>query len=254
MENGTNFNCTVIKLSIIIPTLNEADYISRTLNSIVLNKFYEIKPEIIVVDSGSTDNTVDIARPLADKLIQLKSLSSGKWEALNKGAEISCGEVLLFLDADTVVPKDYDKEIENVFINKNIVGGAFEFTLDGREFGLRVVELINRVRYRVRHSFYGDQGLFVRSNIFHKAGMFPARRLFETSSMCRKLRRYGKLKLIKKPALTSPRRFIEGGIYRVLLSDLKLWFLNKTKNFPDNKSADSYWEENVNRGLNKDIN
>jgi len=240
----------VIKLSIIIPTLNEADYISRTLNSIVLNKCYENKPEIIVVDSGSTDNTADIARPLVDKLIQLKSLSSGKWEALNKGAEISCGEILLFLDADTVVPKDYDKEIENVFMNKNIVGGAFEFTLDGRQFGLRVVELINRVRYRVRHSFYGDQGFFVRSDIFHKAGMFPARRLFETSAMCRKLRRYGQLELIKKPALTSPRRFIEGGIYRVLLNDIKLWFLNKTKNFPDKKSADLYWEENVKRGMN----
>jgi len=148
MENGTDFNCTVIKLSIIIPTLNEADYISRTLNSIVFNKFYEIKPEIIVVDSGSTDNTADTARPLVDKLILLKSLSSGKWEALNKGAEISSGEILLFLDADTIVPKNYDKEIENVLTNKNIVGGAFEFTLDGRQFGLRVVELINNIQIK----------------------------------------------------------------------------------------------------------
>ncbi|TDI96617.1 MAG: glycosyltransferase [Deltaproteobacteria bacterium] len=249
MENGTDFNCTVIKLSIIIPTLNEADYITGTLSSIIVNKCYENKPEIIVVDSGSTDNTADIARPLADKLILIKSLSSGRWEALNKGAESSCGEILLFLDADTVVPKDYDKEIEKVFINKNIVGGAFEFTLDGRQFGLRVVELINRVRYRVRHSFYGDQGFFVRSDIFHKAGMFPARRLFETSAMCRKLQRFGKLKLIKKPALTSPRRFIEGGIYRVLLNDIKLWFSNKTKNFPDTNHADLYWQENKKRGL-----
>ena len=239
----------MIKLSIIIPTLNEADYLTGTLSSIIVNKCYENKPEIIVVDSGSTDNTADIARPLVDKLILIKSLSSGRWEALNKGAESSCGEILLFLDADTVVPKDYDKEIEKVFINKNIVGGAFEFTLDGEEFGLRVVELINRVRYRVRHSFYGDQGFFVRSDIFHKAGMFPARRLFETSAMCRKLQRFGKLKLIKKPALTSPRRFIEGGIYRVLLNDIKLWFLNKTKNFPDTNHADLYWQENKKRGL-----
>ena len=239
----------MIELSIIIPTLNEADYLTGTLSSIIVNKCYENKPEIIVVDSGSTDNTADIARPLVDKLILIKSLSSGRWEALNKGAESSCGEILLFLDADTVVPKDYDKEIEKVFINKNIVGGAFEFTLDGEEFGLRVVELINRVRYRVRHSFYGDQGFFVRSDIFHKAGMFPARRLFETSAMCRKLRRYGKLELIKKPALTSPRRFVEGGIYRVLLNDIKLWFLNKTKNFPDTNHADLYWQENKKRGL-----
>ena len=186
----------MIKLSIIIPTLNEADYITSTLSSIIVNKCYENKPEIIVVDSGSTDNTADIARPLVDKLILLKPASSGKWEALNKGAEKCSGEILLFLDADTIVPKNYDREIENVLMKSNIVGGAFEFTLDGEEFGLRVVELINRVRYRVRHSFYGDQGFFVRSDIFHKAGMFPARRLFETSAMCRKLRRYGKLILI----------------------------------------------------------
>jgi glycosyltransferase involved in cell wall biosynthesis len=239
----------VIKLSIIIPTLNEAGFISKTLEAVNGNKYYENKPEIILVDSGSTDNTADIARPLSDKLIQLKPTSSGKWEALNKGAEISCGEVLLFLDADTVVPKDYDKEIENVFTDKNIVGGAFEFTLDGRQFGLRVVELINRVRYRVRHSFYGDQGFFVTKDIFIKAGKFPKKRLFETSAMCRKLQRFGQLKLIKKPALTSPRRFIEGGIYRVLLNDIKLWFLNKTKNFPDTNHADLYWQENKKRGL-----
>jgi glycosyltransferase involved in cell wall biosynthesis len=240
----------VIKLSIIIPTLNEADYICRTLNSINSNKFYVYNPEIIVVDSDSTDNTTDIARPLVDKLIRLKPSSSGKWQALNKGAESSSGEILLFLDADTVVPKDYDKEIENVFINRNIVGGAFEFALDGREFGLRVVELINRGRYRVRHSFYGDQGVFVRSDIFFKSGMFPKKRLFETSELCRKLRKFGKLQLIKKPVLTSPRRFIEGGIYRVLLNDTKLWILNKFKTYSDKKSADSYWEENVKRGAN----
>ncbi|NIS09309.1 MAG: glycosyltransferase family 2 protein [Candidatus Dadabacteria bacterium] len=238
----------MIKLSIIIPTLNEAGYIGRTLTSILEYNFYEKKPEIILVDSGSSDKTVELAKPYVDKVIVLKTKTSGKWEALNTGAEASSGQILLFLDADTILPKDYDKEIETALSHNGIIGGAFEFALDGAEFGLRVVELINRIRYRIRHSFYGDQGVFVTRDMFFKAGMFPKRRLFETSELCKRLRRYGKLKLINKHALTSPRRFIDGGIYRVLLNDTKLWFLNNLGLLPDDKKADVYWEENVNRG------
>ena len=238
----------MIELSIIIPALNEAGYITKTLNSVLDNRCYENKPEIILVDSGSFDKTVGLAKPIVDKVIELEIKASGKWEALNTGAEASTGEVLLFLDADTIVPKDYDKHIETALSDKNIIGGAFEFSLDGKEFGLRVVELINRVRYRIRHSFYGDQGVFVTSDKFFNSGMFPKRRLFETSELCKRLRKYGNLKLIKKHALTSPRRFIDGGIYKVLLNDTKLWFLNNLGLLPDDKRADVYWKENERRG------
>ncbi|NIP38607.1 MAG: glycosyltransferase family 2 protein [Candidatus Dadabacteria bacterium] len=238
----------MLKLSIIIPALNEAEYIEKTLTSILDNRCYESKPEIILVDSGSTDNTISIAKLHVDQVIELSPKSSGKSEVLNTGAEASGGEVLLFLDADTILPKDYDKDIETALSDKTIIGGAFEFTLNGKEFGLRVVELINRIRYRIRHSFYGDQGVFVTRDIFFKAGLFPKRRLFETSELCKMLRRYGKLKLIKKRILTSPRRFLDGGIYSVLLNDTKLWFLNNRGLIPDDKKADIYWEENERRG------
>ena len=137
--------------------------------------------------------------------------------------------------------------IERALTDKDVVGGAFEFALDGEEFGLRIIEIINRVRYRVRSGFYGDQGLFVRRDIFFKAGMFPERRLFEASELCRKLRNYGKLKLIREKALTSPRRFIDGGVYKVLLYDIKLWILNELRICDDDKLAELYWEYNIDR-------
>ncbi len=232
----------MIKLSVIIPALNEQDYILKTITALKTNRFYDKSPEIIVIDTGSTDDTVIIAEPVADKLIRYKPCRSGRTEALNAGAESSSGDVLLFLDADTIVPLHYDKEIETALEDEGVTGGAFEFALGGTQFGLRIVEFINRIRYRIRGSFYGDQGLFVKREMFFKAGMYPDRRLFETSEFCKKLRRYGKLRLIRKKAVTSPRRFIAGGINRVLLNDTKLWFLNNLGLNVAHYMADNYWD------------
>lgn len=243
----------MISISVIIPALNEQDYILKTIDALKTNKYYDKSPEIIVVDTGSNDDTVKIAEPVADKLIRYKPRRSGRAEALNAGAESSSGQVLLFLDANTIVPLHYDKEIESAHEQNDIIGGAFEFTLGGTQFGLRVVEFINRIRYRISYRFYGDQGVFVRREIFFRAGKFPDRRLFETSQLCKKLKRYGKLRLIHKKAVTSPRRFIKGGIYRVLLNDTKLWLLNNLGINIDLYMADNYWDnqedkaENTNR-------
>jgi glycosyltransferase involved in cell wall biosynthesis len=239
------------KISIIIPTLNESLFINKTLDIILSKRFYNIRPEIILVDSGSSDNTIDLASRYGVKIISFIPSKSGKHELLNKGAESSTGDFLLFLDADTLAPSNYDLLITRAFGQNNIVGGAFEFTLDGCEFGLRVVELLNRIRYRVRGSFYGDQGLFVKREVFFKAGMFPNRRLFETAELCKKLRKFGKLRLVTEHSLTSPRRFIEGGIYKVLINDIKLWLLNEFKIYPEDKLADIYWDYNIKSKINK---
>ena len=233
-----------MKLSIIIPTHNESHFINKTVDAVFSNKFSSQIPGMIIVDSGSTDNTVEKLVGYELKIVSHIPEKSGKYELLNRGAQESKGDVLIFLDADTLLPQNYDLCIMRVLKNKNVVGGAFEFTLDGSEFGLRVVEAINRMRYRLRSSFYGDQGLFVRREIFFKAGMFPKRRLFETSELCKKLRKYGKLTLVSEKILTSPRRFTEGGIYRVLLNDIKLWFLNELNIFNDDELAERYWRYN----------
>lgn len=232
-----------MNLSIIIPTLNEADYLAATVETLRQNSRLGNSHEVIVIDSGSTDETVEIANKLGTKLIKSESSASGRAYVLNEAAGFASGDILLFLDADTLVPAGYDKVIDSVLSNPGVVGGAFEFALDGSEFALRVVELINRVRYRIRQRYYGDQGIFVRADVFRRAGGYPAISILEAAHFCKKLRKYGKLKLIKKDMKTSPRRFIEGGVYRVLLSDIKIWFLDLLGISVD-KYAQSYWKEN----------
>ncbi len=239
-----------MKLSIIIPTLNEAAYLPVTIEQIRQNAGLEEPYEIIIVDSGSTDETCDIALKLGVKLVKSNSISSGKAYVLNEAVEFASGDVLLFLDADTLVPQGYDESIENALSNPNVVGGAFEFSLEGPQFGLRVVELINRIRYRIRQRYYGDQGIFVRSHVFRIVGGYPEIGILEAAHFCKKLRKEGELKLIKKRIYTSPRRFLDGGVYKVLGRDIKIWFLDLIGISVD-KYADAYWKENKLRAKNQ---
>ncbi|MCZ6468967.1 MAG: TIGR04283 family arsenosugar biosynthesis glycosyltransferase [Candidatus Dadabacteria bacterium] len=239
-----------MKLSIIIPTLNEATYLPVTIEKIKQNAGLEEPYEIIVVDSGSTDETCDIALKLGVKLVKSKGTFAGRAYVLNQAVEFASGDVLLFLDADTLVPQGYDESIENALSNPNVVGGAFEFSLEGPQFGLRVVELINRIRYRIRQRYYGDQGIFVRSHVFRIVGGYPEIGILEAAHFCKKLRKEGELKLIKKRIYTSPRRFLDGGVYKVLGRDIKIWFLDLIGISVD-KYADAYWKENKLRAKNQ---
>jgi rSAM/selenodomain-associated transferase 2 len=240
-----------MNLSIIIPTLNEAEYLASTLQCLSENSRLENYNEVIVIDSGSTDETCEIALKLGVKLIRSNNASPGRAYVLNEAAQSATGDVLLFLDADTLVPIGYDQLIETALSDPKFIGGAFEFALDGAEFGLRVVELINRIRYRIRQRYYGDQGVFVRSDIFQRVGGYPKIGLLEAAHLCKNLKRVGKLKLIRKNMKTSPRRFLDGGIYnyKVLVSDIKIWFLDLIGIRVD-RYADSYWKENELRSKN----
>ncbi|MFQ5786564.1 MAG: glycosyltransferase family 2 protein [Thermodesulfobacteriota bacterium] len=238
-----------MKLSVIVPTLNEYDFISNAINSVRLKAVKGTPHEIIVVDCGSTDGTPYLVKQMKVKLIQCIPSMAGRAEPLNEGASVATGDVLLFLDADSILPIGYDRDISNALLNTEIVGGAFEFALDGKGFGLRLVELINRIRYRISHQFYGDQGIFVRAGVFHKIGGYPKKKILESSEMCSTMSRMGKLVLIRKSVRTSPRRFIEGGVYRVLANDIKIWWLNIIGR-PVDHFGNNYWKENIIRGRN----
>ena len=243
-----------MKLSIIIPTLNESQYLPATIHSIREQAVLREHHEVIVVDCGSTDGTVNIALQLGVIPIQMEYTLTGRAFALNKGAEVATGNVFLFLDADTLPPVGYDEAIQSALEDPGIVGGAFEFALDGRGFGLRLVELINRLRYRISQRYYGDQGIFVRANVFRMYGGYPPRRILEAAYFCTSLKRIGKLTLIKKPMKTSPRRFLEGGVYSVLAKDIKIWCLDLMGK-PVDRYADSYWGENLRgKGKNQTLN
>jgi glycosyltransferase involved in cell wall biosynthesis len=209
-------------LSVIIPTLNEARYLAATVDS-VRRQAQRGCPEIIVADCGSADGTADLAGQLGVTVLRPPPLLDSRAAACNAAAARAAGEVLLFLDADSLLPRGYDVAIAWALRQPHAIGGAFEFTLAGREWELRVVEAINRVRYRIWPWYYSDQGLFVRAAEFRRAGGFPPRRLMETSDLCKALWRRGRLVLVQRPLRTSPRRFLEGGVWQVLGRDVYLW-------------------------------
>jgi hypothetical protein len=167
--------------------------------------------------------------------------------ALNRGAAAAAGDALLFLDADTLVPLGYDRWIERALRDPFVVGGAFEFALDGPGLGLRMVEVINRVRYRIWPLYYGDQGIFVRADVFRRLKGYPHRRILEASDFCRDLRRMGKVVLLRERMRTSPRRFLDGGVYRVLKHDTWIWWLDLLRR-PTEHFGAAYQEENRRRG------
>jgi len=234
-------------LSIIIPTLNEAQYLETTIKAIRNRCVGDSKKEIIVVDTGSTDGTQEIAARLGVRLLQIQGAGHGRAFGLNHGAQEASGNILFFLDADSIPPPRYDAFIKSALEDKRVVGGAFDFALEGHEFGLRVVESVNRLRYHLWFRYYGDQGIFVRKEVFDKVGGYPLRRILEASQLCVLLKKEGKLALIRKPVMTSARRFLNGGIYRVLGQDFKIWWLDLI-NSPTEQFASAYWRDNINRG------
>jgi rSAM/selenodomain-associated transferase 2 len=237
-----------MRLSIIIPTLNEARYLGAAITQARLRAVLEPPHEIIVADCGSQDRTGNLAEELGTRLVGAEPAPSSRAAALNLGATAATGDVLLALDADTLVPPAYDLAIQHALRDPLVVGGAFEFALDGRQLGLRLVELINRVRYRLWPLYYGDQGLFVRASVFWRVGGYPERCLLEASEFCKRIGRHGKLVLLRKHIQTSARRFVEGGIYRVLAHDCRIWLLDMLRRDTE-RFGPTYQEDNRRRGV-----
>jgi rSAM/selenodomain-associated transferase 2 len=237
-----------MRLSIIIPTLNEARYLAVAVEQAQLQAALGPPHELIVADCGSTDGTAELAIQLGVRLAQGWPFPGSRAAACNRGAAEASGDVLLFLDADTLVPAGYDEAILRALRPPDVVGGAFEFALDGPQLGLRLVEFINRIRYRIWPLYYGDQGVFVRAAAFRQVGGYPEQRLLEASDFCRRLGGQGRLKLVRTPMTTSARRFVEGGILRVLAHDCRIWLLDLL-GLPTEHFGPAYQEDNRRRGL-----
>ncbi len=231
------------KISVIIPTLNEEEYIGRTIESI-REKAFGLIQEIIVVDSGSTDGTIRILKQFTGvRYYEKPELIGRKYAILNFGASLSNGEFLFFLDADSQLPTHYDQKIFDCLSNKNVVAGAFDLQLHHGSIFLNAISFFNKIRYRISKNFYGDQGLFIKKNDFIRSGGYPPRPLMESAYFCRKLKKMGKLRVISQPILTSSRRFTEGGILKVFLKDVMLLFLFNLR-LPITRFAKKYWQFN----------
>ena len=202
-------------VSIIIPALNEEESIPLLLENLASQ---EGDFEIIVADGGSADNTLTICKSYPD----IKIISSEKGRALqmNKGAEIARGDTLLFLHADTLIPRKGIKTIENVMNDDKISAGSFFARFDHEDGMLSFLARFTRINNR--YLTWGDQGIFIRRRIFNEIGGYKNIPLMEDLEIQKRVRRRGKFIKLPLPVTTSSRRFIQNGVVRQQLLNIAL--------------------------------
>ncbi|MGK7922434.1 MAG: TIGR04283 family arsenosugar biosynthesis glycosyltransferase [Trichodesmium sp.] len=199
-----------MRISIIIPVLNEVSTIAQTISTAQTAK----NIEIIVVDGGSNDGTIELLKSL-----NLKVLTGlrGRSIQMNCGAKVATGNILLFLHGDTFLPSNYDELLQEILAKPGTIAGAFELGIRGKNRNLRIVEKIVNWRSRYLQMPYGDQGIFLLAQVFEEIGGFPEIPIMEDFELIRKLRKRGKIGIVSAPVLTSGRRWQKLGIFKTTI-------------------------------------
>jgi rSAM/selenodomain-associated transferase 2 len=191
-----------MKISVIIPALNEARELPETIRR-ATGAF-----EIIIVDAGSEDGTADL------KDVTVIQAARGRAAQMNAGARVATGEVFLFVHADTWLAASAFDSINTALGDARVVGGAFERRFRTTSVFLRVTCALAALRNHAIGWHLGDQAMFCRSEIFRELGGFANMRAFEDVDFSRRLGRKGRLVTLRPAVLTSARRFAEGPMKR----------------------------------------
>jgi len=206
-----------IKISVIIPALNEERLIGQTLAA--LQPLRLRGHEIIVVDGGSQDASVALSRRLADRVI---IGPPGRSCQMNAGMREAQGEVLLFLHADTLLPAGADRFILSSMQQQRKVWGRFDVRLSGKHPLFRIIECLMNWRSRVSSIATGDQAIFVKRQVFDLVGGFPDVELMEDIGLSRALKSIGAPVCLRERIVTSSRRWEDNGILRTVA---RMWSL-----------------------------
>jgi len=204
-------------LSIIIPVLNEDDSIAAALER--LADYRRQGQEVIVVDGGSDDRTVELAGPLADAVI---SAPCGRASQMNAGAQQANGRILLFLHADSRLPFSADCLIADGLRKSALQWGRFDVSISGTNPMLRLVATMMNLRSRITGIATGDQAIFVTRAAFADCGGYPDISLMEDIALSRRLKRVSRPLCLGERVVTSGRRWEQHG---VLLTILLMWRL-----------------------------
>lgn len=200
-------------ISIIIPTLNEECALPATLKHVFAqNGVFEV----IVVDGGSTDNTINIVT--SHPRIKLLKAHAGRARQMNTGAKQADGEWLLFLHADTKLPRGGLAEIQQ--LSSEVLAGGFSHRFSGQAWGLRLVSWLHNFRCRRTHVFYGDQAMFFRKNFFWQLGGFPEKPILEDLLLSELVSKNTLPKMLDSFVVTDSRKFEKNGIWLSLLQVL----------------------------------
>lgn len=198
-------------VSCVIPTFDEAATIGACLRQL---SSLPGAWEIIVADSGSSDGTTRIAA--ATPCVRLVDAPRGRGAGMNAGAAVASGDILLFLHADTFLPRDAWRLIVTSLADPRASATAFHIRLDRQGWRYRLVALVSRIRIPVQRTFFGDQAIAVRRADFEAIGGFRELTLMEDVDLSRRLRRRGRLRTLPAHVTTSARRFERHGVARTL--------------------------------------
>ncbi|MFN3238274.1 MAG: TIGR04283 family arsenosugar biosynthesis glycosyltransferase [Pseudomonadales bacterium] len=191
-----------IDLSIIVPVLNDAECLQG-----LLEQLKEFPGEVIVADGGSIDETVHIAESNGARLV---SCEAGRAKQMNAGAAAATGKVYLFLHADSVLPQHFASLIAGAMRGAKYHWGRFDVRLSGHAPILRIVEFMMNIRSAYTGICTGDQGIFVKAEIFHRLGGFPEIELMEDIAFSKKMPRFPYR--IRQQLVTSSRRWEQNGV------------------------------------------
>jgi len=206
-----------LKISIIVPVLNEAEGIAAMLAA--LAPLRNRGNELIVVDGGSSDDSAALSRRAADRVV---SAPRGRASQMNAGAALARGEILLFLHADTRLPENANARILQGLAASGRAWGRFDVRIEGENRLLPVIAFFMNLRSRATGIATGDQAIFVRREAFKRAGGFPPVELMEDIALSRSLKRVSRPLCLADKVVTSGRRWERRGVLRTVFL---MWWL-----------------------------
>jgi rSAM/selenodomain-associated transferase 2 len=213
-------------IAVVIPTLNEERALPLTLARTLDLQL----DEVVIVDGGSSDRTIEIASsfippPSSFPHLRLLAAPAGRARQMNAGAKASRGDVLLFLHADTQLPAEARAAIEAALEDPAVVGGRFDLRFERDTTLGRVVSRLINLRSRWTGLATGDQAIFVRRSVFDRLGGFADMPLMEDLDFTKRLKRAGRVVALRSQVTTSYRRWETGGPLRTVFLMWALRFL-----------------------------
>lgn len=195
-----------VNIAVVIPALDEAGAIEQAVASAAGPDV-----DVIVIDGGSRDGTREEARSAGARVLNAQC---GRARQLQVGIEASMSDVVLFLHADTCLPRGWARAVVAALEDPETVGGAFRLAFHERSLRMRIVEWTARLRIVLFSFPFGDQGIFVRRSVLAEIGGVPDVPVMEDADLVRAMKQRGRLALIPLSATTSARRYLDGGVAR----------------------------------------